>query len=236
MQLPKRHSATITSKEWISSKVLEVKFRVQDSFEFIPGQFVSLNVAENTYRAYSICSDYKIVDEFTIVADAKHEGMGSNFLREKNIGDTVSFIGPSGRFVFFSNIPKHIIFLATGTGIAPFIPMFHKLADLKAECDVKLLFGLKHEDHIFYESMLNEFKTKLPTFDYKITISKPNDTWDGFRGRIFDHLEFADIENTHVYLCGNPEMVENGIELLKTKCFGSDQIHFEKFTQAVVYK
>ena len=236
MQLPKRHNATITSKEWISSKVLEVKFKVQDSFEFVPGQFISLNVAENTYRAYSICSDYKIVDEFTIVADAKHEGMGSNFLREKNIGDTVSFIGPSGRFVFSPNIPKNVVFLATGTGIAPFIPMFHKLQDMESKSKITVYFGLKHEDHIFYEGILNNFKAQMHSFDYKLTVSKPTPNWTGLRGRIFEHLDISDVPNTCVYLCGNPEMVEQGVELLTNKGFQKDQIHLEKFTFAVVQK
>ena len=100
---------------------------------FRPGQFCSIRVAEGFFRAYSIASDYKNFSEYKFLVSIAHEGIGANFFRNIKLGDEIDFLGPNGHFFIQNPIADNLIFCATGTGIAPFIPMIQFLIDNKCE-------------------------------------------------------------------------------------------------------
>lgn len=236
MQRPTLRTAKVVAKEWISSKVLEIVFTNDEPMKFIPGQFISLNVAEFKYRAYSLCSAGDDEKKFTLIADAAHEGLGSNYLRNSNIGDAVTFIGPSGKFQLVEPIPSNLVFLATGTGLAPFISMFYELKDMETDVNIHLYFGVRKEENIFYIDKLEEFKKTMRNFDYTLCLSQPTSLWEGNVGRINDYIRLLDIKNTHVYLCGNPFMIDDNLKKLYELGMNESNVFYEKFTEAVKVK
>ncbi len=228
---PSKQQATLKSKKWISSKVLEVTFIPNSKFKFLPGHFINLNIPEVAYRSYSISSDPKNKNEFQIIVSAKHKGPGANYLRNLESGETVNFIGPSGKFLFSSQKSKNIVFLATGTGIAPFLTMLYNLKHTKAKSKIHLYWGLRDESEIFYIELLNNFKTTL-NFDYTICLSKPSKKWQEHTGRITNHYEVSYPRTVHVYLCGNPSMVDELLPKLIDQGVKPENIFYEKFTHS----
>ena len=98
---PKIYTANVVSLKKLNKKVVKIDLKNISTTKFIylPGQYISVQVDQKTYRSYSLYSDDITNQSFSIIAAIEHEGVGSNFLRGLTQGQTVNFIGPSGRFV-----------------------------------------------------------------------------------------------------------------------------------------
>jgi ferredoxin-NADP reductase len=250
-QKPALHKAIITQKNWVSSRVLEITLSPLTSFTFTAGHFINLQITnpdnqstESVYRAYSIASDPAKSPEFKIIVAAQHSGAGSNFLKNVSINTEISFIGPSGRFFMQKPPASNILFLATGTGVAPLISFLYDMAQNPLQYNqlgIKLYHGLRDPSEIFYIDILESFKKQL-NFKYTICLSSPdikqntpiNQTIDVKQGRLTNHYTIDDAKDTHVYLCGHPDMIADNIKNLSTQGVPDHNIFYEGFTKAVV--
>src|SRR3990167_2825778 len=150
--IPKIYEARVFEAKMENSRDLLVTFKLlnPNRIEFVPGQFINLRVSANTYRSYSICSLPRFSDQVSIVVTVNFDGIGANYLKGLKTGDVVSFIGPSGRFRLFENSLKNIIFVCTGTGISPYIPMLNQLLNSNKSSIVKLFVGCSSEDEVLF--------------------------------------------------------------------------------------
>ncbi len=219
--------AKVTKNQQISTKVNLVTFSfVQpQSVQFIPGQFVSLEVGPNTYRSYSICSDYKDTQALSIIVAIAHDGVGANYIKNLRTGDLVNFIGPSGRYFLREPLPAHLYFFATGTGISPYITFLHYLEDIKYAGEISLYFGVRNEEELLLLQELEKFKNTL-NFNFEIFLSQ-----EGRRVTMAATEACASNAGSALYyLCGNPFMIVDVANLLISHKVPSAQIIIEKFT------
>lgn len=237
MKPPKKYIAKITKKEQITPKVVLMELTCMDprAIEFIPGQFVNLEVAPGVSRAYSICSDYKEVGKIELIIANGHEGVGSNFATNAKVGDEVKFIGPSGRFWMKHPYPERITFFATGTGIAPFIPMLIRLQDIEFEGPINLYFGARHANELMFINFLDQLSEDMPNFHYQVYLSGEDENVDAAsanKGHITKAAKaLSDDEATgHFYLCGHPAMLDDVTEQLVYKVVPQEDIVTEGFT------
>ena len=224
-------TAEIIDKKYLNHAVLEVKFKSLVEINPKAGQFNSFRIGQ-AFRSYSIAS-IEPFNIFKCIISVGHIGIGSDYFKSCSIGDIVEFIGPSGKFFLSEVFKKNILFLATGTGLAPFIPMFNRITKVKEfNSKVTLYFGVKSEKDLFYIEILEDLKSKNNWFTYNICLSQENNN-KYLNGRISDKYRIEDVNNTQVYLCGNPYMVEENIEKLKRIGLLEEDIFHEKFTTAV---
>jgi ferredoxin-NADP reductase len=240
--------AKVINKEEIIGKdkessltLLSIKLIEPDMKPFRPGQFCSIRVAEGYFRAYSIASDYKNFSEYKFLISTGHEGVGANYFKNIKIGDEVNFLGPNGHFFIKTPVAENIIFCATGTGIAPFIPMIEFLVDNKCDSKIAFIHGMKHENNLeFYNKLHLEFKSKCPNFISKFYVSKPNSVSDKFNsGRITDEIKKIDLskhQKTQFYLCGHPDMVHEITTYLLENGISEENIISEEFTSPGFYQ
>jgi CDP-4-dehydro-6-deoxyglucose reductase len=234
---PTHKHSVIKSKQWLTEKILKIDLRMKNPLllKFEPGQFISINLDKNVYRAYSIASDSNVQDYISLIASVSHEGIGADFLKNSPKGSDVYFIGPSGRFKLKEdNLPNidELIFIATGTGIAPFIPMLYRLVKLNYTKKVTLFWGLRFEKDVFYQDILATFKDKLPGFTYNITLTQPTINWKSLSGRVQQHITIPAPKNTNIYACGHPDMVEQVRSLAYSLGYNFSNFFSEKFTIA----
>jgi ferredoxin-NADP reductase len=238
MTSPQRYISTISDIKKLNERIVEVTLRhVQpEQLSFLPGQFITVMVGERTYRTYSICSDYKDISSLKIIAAVGHEGVGANYLKNAQVGQSVQFIGPSGLFRLNEPLSNEISMFATGTGIAPFIPMIIKLSDTAYRGKINLYFGIRNEKEIFYEQFLQSISSTLPFFDLKIHLSQPETpiTKSHYKyGRITQVLAKELNPNGQYYICGHPEMVDEVRTGLILKQIPPENIISEKFTKSL---
>ena len=132
-----------TRRFWI--KVPEV-----ESFDFAPGQFVTLDLPihekpNKRWRSYSIASWPDGTNVFELLIVLLEGGAGTNYLfNEVKEGSELILRGPQGVFTLPEPIDTDIYLICTGTGIAPFRSMLHHIQlHQTPHKNIYLLFGTR---------------------------------------------------------------------------------------------
>ena len=143
---------------------------------------------------------------------------------------------------------KDLIFIATGMGLAPYMSMLRTHLEAKAPRKFAVLHGALHSWDLGYRDELTSFDKTYANFTYVPIVSEPGyelEEWPGPTGFLQDYWvtrPFDEIwgftpepEYTHVFLCGNPLMIENMQIVLEEDGFKEHtkkrrgQIHMEKY-------
>lgn len=181
---------------------------------FRPGQFISTQVGTDelgsaVLRSYSLASPPERRGELVMILRLVEGGLGSQFFDALRPGDPLSFTGPMGFFVNELEHPGEAIYVATGTGIAPFFPMLEETLRRPESGRVHLFWGLRNEQDLFGQEELMALTARHPRFSASIYLSQPQ----GFarlRGRVNGPvLELLpSLKAPTFYLCGNGQMIE----------------------------
>jgi len=126
------------------------------------------------------------------------------------------------------------VFIATGTGIAPFRGMLHWLLaeqDRHENRTLSLLFGVRTESDIYYRDEFEQLAKQHQNFQFLPTLSRGSAEWPGLRGYVQDHLPaiVGDRKDMHAYVCGLDKMVSANRALLKNLGWDRKQIFYEKY-------
>lgn len=201
-------------------------------------------------RAYSVASASVQKDYLELYITLVRSGALTPRLFALNAGDRLH-LAPKIKGVFtLENISPeiNIALMGTGTGLAPYMSMLRSCLDPNQPRRFAVVHGARHSWDLGYRSELNTISNIAANFDYIPIISRPNlevvpwggesgyvqDVWE--RGLIQERWGFVPTpENTHVFLCGNPAMIESANTILSRHGFrehtkkAPGQIHFEKY-------
>lgn len=217
----------------VSGTPLEGNFLSGQSFGVLaPGVDASGKI--HKVRLYSIASPTQGEDGHgKILAttvkrtiDEHHEthalflGVASNYLCDLQVGAEVRISGPNGkRFLLPTDPSLHdYIFIATGTGIAPFRGMIRELLARKIPSNITLMMGSPYATDLLYHQDFENLAREHRNFNYLTALSRePNTTLDAalkssiggpmyVHERLRTHAEqLAPIlhsERALIYICG----------------------------------
>lgn len=177
--------------------------------EFAPGQFARVLVGNNEWRDYSIArAEGRRLELLISTATGGH---GSRFVTAAAPGTRTQIELPLGEFTL-APTDRRRAFIATGTGLAPFAPMFEQLKQDGTLGDAELYFGCRsREDDI--TGALNV----LPAVT--VCTSRDDPPEGGFSGRVTQALEAAELDAgaTDFYLCGSAAMVADVTRVLQRR-------------------
>jgi len=158
------------------------------------------------------------------------EGIFSPHLFDMKPGDSVEMTPPLGFFVI-RNPDRPAVFVATGTGIAPFRPMVPEYLSHPEAKDLTLIFGVRYEPSLYYRDEFAGLAERHPNFHFWPTLSRPDPTWTGRAGHVQPHLleAIGDRRDLDVYICGMKAMVDDVRAIAKELGFDRKQIIFEKY-------
>jgi CDP-4-dehydro-6-deoxyglucose reductase len=230
---PQRYTAVIESKTQLTEHVYLVNFRVQtpDTITFLPGQTISLNVGEGLNRSMSIASLPTDTTHILMCHDVNPMGPGSQWTLNHNVGDAATFMAPLGIFILDKTSGRKKVFVATGTGIAPFRSMVLDYLNSGGTDDVTLYWGLRYEKDLYWVEEFERLTQTYPNFRFVLTLSKPTDAWKGKVGHVTEHVMADELHstNTDFYLCGNKAMVKEMDEKLAAAGVPKEQIYKELY-------
>ena len=190
---------------------------------------------EDVFRAYSIVSSPfdEVIEFFSIVIP---DGAFTSQLQHLQVGDELLLNTMPFGFLTLARyqkpLPKDLWLLATGTGLAPFLSMLQDLKTWEDYEHIVLAYSARSLDELAYvekiESLQEDFGTLVDNPAKLIFI--PIVTREPVEGTLSERLPklllegtlqaragiALDIDTTHVMLCGNPDMVEDTKEALKT--------------------
>ncbi|MCS7123078.1 MAG: FAD-binding oxidoreductase, partial [Candidatus Aenigmarchaeota archaeon] len=245
-------------QESINAKVFKIKV---ENFNYLPGQFIKIHFnkedvikyakerlerkeineeifkricerANKTFREYSITNPPGDNYIEILVGRNNEGGFSPFFCDNAKVGDSVIFTGPFGKFVIDEN-DKNILFLAGGTGIAPFICHLRYLNKTQKINEGKyvLIYSNRTFQHICYKKELES----IPNLKVYHTLTRLTEeekkNWKGY-SRAIDAEMIKEVlmennmmsDETRFYICGSVEFVCSMISIIKSLGFKRENI------------
>ncbi len=190
------------------------KFKPVDGskLDFSPGMFLMVtfldtSTGEKISRAFSIASEPN-ADYVEFFIHMVH-GQFTTKLENAKVGDIYYMSGPYGQFKFDEASDRKVIFIAGGTGIAPFISIMKYIKSRRLNVDIVLLYSIRRpEEELAKDSILSlEKEINLKTC-ITVTRPQPTDSWQGETGHINAYMikKYApDVAERTAYICGPVE-------------------------------
>jgi CDP-4-dehydro-6-deoxyglucose reductase len=213
--------AKIQAINKLNESVIEVSLRLppNSNFGYNSGQYV--NITKGTIkRSYSVANAYRESGVLTFLIKKYENGLMSNYwFDEAKENDLLRIEGPIGSFFLRKTEAENIIFLATGTGVAPVKAILESITDSPNKFSDKkiwIIFGARNESDIFWQpNELNE----VSNLKYIPVLSRASEDWKGESGYVQDILikQNIPLENAQVYACGSNTMIESAKKLLIEK-------------------
>jgi benzoate/toluate 1,2-dioxygenase reductase subunit len=228
-----RHEGAIASVDRLSDSTIafSIKLDQGDGVGFLPGQYVNVEIPGTALtRSYSFSSPPSANDAGFVVRNVPG-GRMSNFLVEQaQVGQRIGFTGPFGSF-YLREVKRTTLFLAGGTGIAPFLSMLEALAAQGCEHPVRMVFGVTFDADLVALDQLDAIKAKLPGFEYR-TCVVDKDSGHARKGYVTEHVDAAWLNggDVDVYLCGPVAMVDAVKHWLDASGTRPASFHYEKFS------
>jgi Na+-transporting NADH:ubiquinone oxidoreductase subunit F len=214
-------------------------FEGQTEFTFRAGQYVQVEtpiydgLGEPVYRAYSIASSPSEAASLDLIIRKVPRGICTTYVHELLLeGDRLKINGPYGEF-FLRKTPAEAVFIAGGSGLAPFEAILHDMAERNIRKKVTLFFGAVSRRDLYDQDLLGDFEKRLPDFRVVPALSRPapEDAWTGATGLITDVVagHYGSMEEMEGYLCGSPGMIDACVKILTSKGIAKDKIYYDKF-------
>ncbi len=209
-------------------------------FAFRPGQFVQLEtpaydgLGEPVYRAYSLASSAAAPERLELLIRKVPRGIATTYVHELLlVGDRVRLNGPYGDFTL-RETPAEAVFIAGGSGLAPFESILADMAARGIEKRATLFFGAVSRRDLYDLERMAGWEREVAGFRAVPALSRPapEDAWEGETGLITDVVarHYGDMAAMEAYLCGSPGMIDACIAVLTGKGLPEDKIYFDKFT------
>ncbi len=210
----------LISRHWLSKKAFEIELSRPPGFQFKAGQTIRF-IHGDIERYYSIISAPGD-PTLALCIRSIEGGKFSPTLASADIGTRFKLTGPHGYFTFNTS-PRPPVFVATGTGIAPFVSMARS-----GVSKFTLLHGVSSVEDLYYEHLFRQITsnyipcTSDPTADERMLPGR-------FQGWVSDYIRKNLHRTEHdFYLCGRDEMVRD-VTLLIDDCFPGSRVFIEVF-------
>jgi ferredoxin/flavodoxin---NADP+ reductase len=201
-------------------------------------------------RAYSIASSSLAREYLEFYVALVRSGELTPRLFMLGVGDRV-WLGRkiTGMFTLAQVPPEqNVVMVATGTGLAPYMSMIRTVLSADNPRRYAIIHGARHSWDLGYQAELTTLEHVCPRLAYLPIVSRPSEEptpWTGKTGHCQDVWNDLAIDaiwgfhphpaNTHIFLCGNPAMIEQMSALIATEGFrehsrkSPGQVHWEKY-------
>ncbi|MGF6770681.1 benzoate/toluate 1,2-dioxygenase reductase subunit [Paraburkholderia sp. GAS199] len=228
-------AATVTKVEAHNDAAIVLELQVDEAAPvFLPGQYVNIDVpGSGQHRSYSFSS---APGEAAISFLIKKipGGVMSTWLESAQPGAKVELSGPLGSF-YLRAVERPLLFLAGGTGLAPFLSMLEVLARTNSQQKVHLIYGVTRDLDLVQVEAIEAYVARLPNFTYSTVVA---DAQSGHprKGWVTQHMPAESVNDgdVDVYLCGPPPMVDAVRQYFDANGIKPNSFHYEKFTPNVV--
>jgi len=187
----------------------------------------------------SIASSADEVTEYEFFIRLVPGGDFTPLLWQCRLSDPVHITGPKGRFLL-ENDGRTCVFVASGTGLAPFMSMIRTLASRGQTRNILLLHGVSRDVDLAWRDELEAMAVRSPSLRYVPTVSRPQESsrWSGATGRVeailasqLDRFSIRPADAT-IYACGHPNMVEAVVRIATDRGFDPAHIRRELYWRA----
>jgi len=232
-------SAEMESVRQLSASSISFSLRLKDpdGMHFLPGQYVNVSIPGTTQtRSYSFSSMPRDGVVQFLVRNVPG-GLMSSYLAERaKAGDVMTIAGPVGSF-YLRDVSRPVLFLAGGTGLAPFLAMLEELQHGPPSQPIHMVYGVTNDADLVEVDLLELFAAKMRNFSFT-TVVAATDSAHPRKGYVTHHLPVSVLDggNVDIYLCGPPPMVDAVRAYLHEKGIIPMSFYYEKFSASETHK
>ncbi|MGH6806007.1 MAG: benzoate 1,2-dioxygenase electron transfer component BenC [Ensifer adhaerens] len=231
-----KFSATVTRVSPHNDAAIVLEFDVDAAPAFLPGQYANIDVpGSGQSRSYSF-STAPGEGGIGFLIKKIPGGLMSNWLERAEVGTTLQVTGPLGSF-YLRDVQRPLLFLAGGTGLAPFLSMLEVLARENSKQRIHLIYGVTRDLDLVLVDEIETYTKRLANFSF-VTVVAEEASNHPRKGWVTQHMP-ADVLNggdVDVYLCGPPPMVDAVRRHFDDSGVRPNSFHYEKFTPNAVVK
>lgn len=229
---PKTLPCRIDSIERLAPDVIRVRLRLPPAaqFDFLPGQYIEVIGPGGIRRSYSLAnSDFSDKRLELHIREVVGGAMSDYWFNQAKVEDLLRLHGPLGTFFLRPPADADLVFLATGTGIAPvkaILESVTKLAPENRPRSATLLWGGRTEEDLYFDAgSLVENLRFIPV------LSRGNSRWIGAKGHVQDALLALnpDLRNATIYACGSDSMIHGAKAALVNAGLAQDRFYADAF-------
>lgn len=232
---------TIYPKKIVPSKVDQIDILTQDvikislrlppnqKIEFNAGQYVNL-IKNGVKRSYSLANyDHSKLEFF--IKNYVGGAMSAYWFNEAKPNDLIRVEGPLGTFFIRNSEKESLIFLGTGTGVAPIKSILDDLDNNPERIENKKIWvfvGARYDRDFFWQPNYANLKV-----NFVKVLSREQEEFQGFKGYVQDAVLERKIalENAQLYACGSSEMINAARLKLIENGLGENQFFSDAFVQ-----
>ena len=201
--------ARIVSIERLAPEIVQVVLKTPPAspLRFLPGQYVDV-IADGVRRSYSLANAPRADNLLELVIKRYPGGALSSYWFDRaKANDLIRIEGPFGTFFLRDAAPTNIVFLATGTGIAPVKALLEELAGdpaRAAQHRLRVFWGNREAENFCWDPV-----TLGIDVGFHHLLSGPDAGWGGKRGYVQEAATHDGIDpvDTAVYACGSNVMI-----------------------------
>jgi len=210
-----RYSTILSGRTWLSKKTCELQLERPAGFDFLPGQGICLGEGTGQ-REYSLASG-RAESRLALCIRRVPNGPLSSWLSEAPPGQQLFFTGPHGFFTYRAST-RPAVFVATGTGIAPFLSMARS-----GQEGFTLVHGARTAEELYYGESLRAAALRY------VPCLTEGSAPGAFSGRVTGWLKAQLPPGSYdFYLCGRREMVRD-VTWLVDESFPGSRLYAEIF-------
>jgi len=212
-------------------RVFTMKTTDGDVLPFQAGQFITMDLPVHEkrlfrWRSYSLASAPENTGSFELCIVRNPLGLGTAYLFDQlQLGQTLRFKGPEGRFILPESLPETLCLVCTGTGVAPFRSMLKDLLRNPTQAPaIRLLFGTRKAESILFLEDWIAMANQFPDFQLHVALSRETNLPTKGNEKIAFHHGYVHgiylsepscrLPGTLFYLCGWQAMIDEAREKL----------------------
>lgn len=210
--------------------VLELDVDAAAAPAFLSGQYVNIDVpGSGQNRSYSF-SSAPGEQRLGFLIKRIPGGVMSGWLADAKPGDRLDLTGPLGSF-YLREVKRPLLFLAGGTGLAPFLSMLEGLARAGSEQAIHMIYGVTRDLDLVLVDEIEAYAARLPNFSFTTVVAEEASSHPQ-KGWVTQHMPAGVLHggDVDVYLCGPPPMVDAVRRYFDESGVTPASFHYEKFT------
>lgn len=224
-----RFFVTIVKSERVGGHLQCVRLALDGGQTWEPpvGSYLAVLVGDAVPRAYTLAEANQ--HGGAIIVSLGRQGVGARFFAEAPVGTRMSAMGPfiDLNYIWGTQRPK--LFVATGSGVAPFVRMVS--CALREGLPARLLLGSPREVDLPYDAYFRNLAAQHPNFAYLPMVSRRTANHRVQHGHVTDVLwqQRLQLPQYDVYVCGVEAMLHEVKTVVRHAHVPRDQVLIESF-------
>lgn len=196
----------------------------------LPGQHIGIVGPDGYPRRYSVASLPRRDGHLELHVRRVPGGRVSGWLVDNlRAGDRLDVLPPGGAMVYDRDaMDGALLLVATGTGLAPMIPILREALAGPENRPVWLLHGARRPGGLYADAWLRTLDATHSQFHYRPCCSRQGDLKGCFPGRVTDWLMqfWPPLGTPAVRAAGNPAMVDSVVDFCRSQA-GGESLHVQ---------